>query len=65
MHLLHSMGFETANVHLGSREARVMEADLKKRPANWLQQTARLMVDSTLEDWNRWRHYIRGGKTAA
>lgn len=55
MRLLHSMGFETANVHLGSREARVMEADLKKRPANWLHSAAQAMIGSTMEDWKEWR----------
>ena len=29
--LLHAMGFETANVHLGSKKARAIQADLKKR----------------------------------
>ncbi|HLW77274.1 MAG TPA: DUF2252 family protein [Bryobacteraceae bacterium] len=53
--LLHAMGFETANVHLGSREARVMEADLRKRPPQWLHEAARAMVESTTEDWNQWR----------
>ena len=34
--LLHAMGFETANVHLGSRKARAIQADLKKRAeAGW------------------------------
>ncbi len=55
MRLLHSMGFETANVHLGSREARVMETDLKKRRPNWLHEAARKMAESTIEDWRQWR----------
>ena len=53
--LLHAMGWETANVHLGSREARGIEADLRKRPAGWLHASARQMVASIGEDWNVWR----------
>jgi uncharacterized protein (DUF2252 family) len=55
--LLQAMGFETANVHLGSREARVLESDIKKRPANWLHAAAQAMVASTTEDWNHWRKH--------
>jgi len=55
MRLLYSMGFETANVHLGSREARVMEADLKKRKPGWLHGAARAMIESTSDDWHRWQ----------
>jgi hypothetical protein len=53
--LLHAMGWETANVHLGSREARTIDADLQKRPANWLHAAARTMLESVEDDWNTWR----------
>jgi hypothetical protein len=53
--LLHAMGFETANVHLGTRDARSLEADLKKRPANWLHKAAITMVKSVDQDWKRWK----------
>jgi hypothetical protein len=53
--LLQAMGFETANVHLGTREARVMEADLRKRPATWLHAAALAMVESVNQDWKQWR----------
>jgi hypothetical protein len=55
MRLMQAMGFETANVHLGSREARVLEADLHKRAANWLQGAALAMVESVTDDWRQWR----------
>ena len=55
MRLLQAMGFETANVHLGSREAHVMETDLRKRPANWLQEAAGVMTESVEDDWKQWR----------
>jgi uncharacterized protein (DUF2252 family) len=53
--LLRAMGFETANVHLGTRDAKSIEADLKKRPPSWLQTAAVAMVKSVEADWKRWR----------
>jgi len=53
--LLHAMGFETANVHLGTRkQARAIQADLKKR-ANWLVPAADAMVRAITQDWEAWR----------
>jgi hypothetical protein len=53
--LLHAMGFETANVHLGSREARIMTADLNARKPNWLFRAASAMAASVRADWEEWR----------
>ena len=53
--LLNSMGFETANAHLGSREAAVLLKDLNGRKANWLQSAALAMVESVRRDWEDWR----------
>ncbi len=58
--LLHAMGFETANVHLGSSKARVILADLAKRPPGWLHEAALAMVRSVREDWNQWRKHSAG-----
>ena len=54
--LLRAMGFETANVHLGSRGAakRILR-DLEKRPADWLHKAATAMVKATTADFNEWR----------
>jgi hypothetical protein len=53
--LLHAMGFETANVHLGTpRAGRAISRDLGKRPANWLHLAAGNMVKATTEDWKHW-----------
>jgi hypothetical protein len=49
--LLHAMGWETANVHLGSVKARVLMADLRKRPRNWLLRDAEAMRESVLTDF--------------
>ncbi len=54
--LLHAMGFETANVHLGTpRAAKAIVQDLKQRPPHWLHNAAANMVKVTTEDWREWR----------
>src|ERR1019366_5000121 len=49
--LLHAMGWETANVHLGSIKAVKLVADLKKRPSNWLLKAAQAMEKRVLADF--------------
>lgn len=49
--LLHAMGFETANIHLGSAEPRTLLGDLRKLPHNWLLAAARTMQKAVLEDF--------------
>ncbi len=54
--LLYSMGWETANIHLGSqRDIARVKRDLRKRPANWLHQPAKQMVQCVEQDWRDWR----------
>jgi hypothetical protein len=53
--LLHAMGWETANVHLGTCEAKVLLADLKARGTDWLHEAAKVMVDSVHKDWKAWK----------
>jgi hypothetical protein len=53
--LLRAMGFETANVHLASKKARAIQADLKKRGAGWLAKAAQDMLKAVNEDWSEWR----------
>ncbi len=55
LRLLHAMGGETANIHLGSKKGRVLVADLKKRPPGWLLQAARKMEEAVLADWKEWK----------
>ncbi len=53
--LVRAMGCETANVHLGTtRTARSVLADLKKRPARWLQRAVGAMTKAIVEDWKAW-----------
>ena len=49
--LLHAMGWETANVHLGTARAKVLVADLKRRPRDWLAAAARAMEKAVLADF--------------
>ena len=53
--LLHAMGWETANIHLGTKAAggRVLK-DLNQRPGKWLRRAAEAMAKATLEDWKAW-----------
>jgi hypothetical protein len=54
--VLHAMGGETANIHLGtSGTAGAILRDLEKRPEEWLKQAARIMADEIEEDWKKWR----------
>jgi len=53
--LLHAMGWETANVHLGSPNAiSAVERDLKRRPARWLRQAAKKMSQAVTRQWEDW-----------
>ena len=51
LRLLYSMGWETANVHLGSAKPAILLKDLKKRPSGWLLQSAGRMEKAVLSDY--------------
>ena len=54
--LLHAMGRELANVHLGTRGAiALVRSDLRQRGAKWLHHAAADMIEMTLKDWKEWR----------
>lgn len=54
--LLYAMGFETANIHLGTPGARAaILRDLRRRPADWLHRAAKPLVAAVLADWREWR----------
>jgi uncharacterized protein DUF2252 len=55
--LLHAMGAEAANIHLGSVSARHLERDLVTRSAKWLDGSAQSMSEATLQDWHRWQRH--------
>jgi len=53
--LLRAMGYEVANIHLGSATANTISSDLSKRPAEWLHDSARTMLDAIKTDWHAWK----------
>jgi hypothetical protein len=57
--LLFAMGWETANVHLGSGPDTVAHilADLSKRHEDWLWKASQAMVKATLKDWEDWKKF--------
>jgi hypothetical protein len=58
--LLRAMGFETANVHMGTpRAAKMILRDLGKRPSDWLHKAATAMVKATTADRREWRATVR------
>jgi hypothetical protein len=54
--LLHAMGWETANIHLASRQG-IEEAKrhLKKQSSDWLYVAAKEMTERTTADWTDWK----------
>jgi len=59
--LLYSMGWETANLHLGSPSAIAgLRRDLAARRGPWLHKAAKAMSSATLADWERWRESWKG-----
>jgi Uncharacterized protein conserved in bacteria (DUF2252) len=55
--LLRAMGWETANVHLGSRSAHALLVDLAARQGDWLHAAAKAMLAAVAEDWEAWRRH--------
>ena len=54
--LLHAMGFETANVHLGTgANRRACWGHLVDLPKGWLKTAATTMQDLLLKDFKRWK----------
>jgi Uncharacterized protein conserved in bacteria (DUF2252) len=50
------MGWETANIHLGSAKAIPdVKRDLAKRKGRWLHKSSKAMLKATLADWKDWR----------
>ena len=53
--LLHAMGFETANIHLGSAKPSALRNHLHRLRPNWLRDAAAQMHDLLLADFKQWR----------
>ena len=60
--LLWMMGWETANMHLGSADkVRPILADLDERKSSWLASAAARMAQAVERDWRKWRKLSRRG----
>jgi hypothetical protein len=55
LRLLRAMGFETANVHLGSIAPKPLKQDLKRRGSGWLLRAARAMEKAVRADHDAYR----------
>lgn len=56
LRLLKAMGWETANIHHGTRgAAKEIGRDLRKRRGRWLRSAAREMLEATQDDWHAWQ----------
>ena len=54
--LLWMMGWETANMHLGSLQQRKsILSDLGRRKSTWLATAAEHMGEAVTRDWRQWR----------
>jgi hypothetical protein len=53
--LLHAMGWETANIHLGTLKPGNLLADLKRRPRGWLFRAAHKMQEAVMADFEEYR----------
>ncbi len=61
MHLLHCMGRETANVHLGTASsAAAIRRDLKRRGRHWLHAAAHKMAAASRAEWHESRAAAAG-----
>jgi len=56
LRLLHAMGWETANIHLGTRTKRKqILSHLNKQRPKWLHEAADGMVTAGISDWKTWK----------
>jgi hypothetical protein len=56
LRLLHAMGWEIANIHLGTPSARKnILRHLDKQKGRWLHHAAEAMLEAVREDWNVWK----------
>jgi hypothetical protein len=56
LRLIHAMGWETANIHLGTLGARkTILRHLDKQKRKWLHRAAEAMLQAVRSDWNVWQ----------
>jgi hypothetical protein len=58
LRLLRAMGWETANIHLGTKTARKsILAHMKRQKGKWLHRATEEMLKVVREDWKTWRRH--------
>lgn len=58
MRLLHAMGQETANIHVGSKTARKPTLKhMQKQKGKWLHLATENMLQAVREDWKAWKKH--------
>ena len=58
LRLLHAMGWETANIHLGTKSARKpMLRHLDRQKGKWLHQAVAEMIKTVRSDWQTWKKH--------
>jgi hypothetical protein len=58
MRLLYAMGWETANIHLGTKMARKPTLDhMKKEKGKWLHKATEAMIKAVSKDWKAWKKH--------
>jgi hypothetical protein len=56
LRLLHAMGWETANIHLGTPSGRkAILHHLDKQKGKWLHHASEAMLEAIRADWNVWK----------
>jgi hypothetical protein len=56
LRLLHAMGWETANIHLGTKAARTrILQHIQKQKGKWLHHATEEMLQAVREDWKVWK----------
>jgi hypothetical protein len=56
LRLLHAMGWETANIHLGTPSARrLILRHIDKQKGKWLHHAAEAMLQAVRSDWDVWK----------
>jgi len=56
MRLLYAMGWETANIHIGTRRSsKLILRHLQKQKAKWLHTASEEMLSAVREDWKVWK----------
>jgi len=58
MRLLHAMGWETANIHLGTPSAhKPILKHIERQRGKWLHQASESMLNAVREDWKFWKKH--------